>query len=201
MKSALEKNILKSHHAGWWLLLLLNLWFWALLWSCPKFVTHKWLFSDHFYPFFCQLHENLSQNWGSDGHFEGLNRSTSFFFYPGLRRFLLTGKAFDLEYLHQCPITHNGVSVVKFIANIYNLKKKAVWVLKSKKFGQISLYSKECQESSEFRITFCILKTFFVLVGKLWQVFYSYNSKSDILYWPNHRMNFILFELTLTYIL
>ena len=35
----------------------------------------KWLFYDHFRPFFGQLHDYISQNWGSDGHFEVLNRS------------------------------------------------------------------------------------------------------------------------------
>ena len=30
-----------------------------------------------FLVFFCQLHENLSQNWGSDGYFEMLNLSKS----------------------------------------------------------------------------------------------------------------------------
>ena len=39
--------------------------------------TDKWLFYDHFWPFFCQLLGNLSQNWGSDGHFEVLYGSTS----------------------------------------------------------------------------------------------------------------------------
>ena len=35
-------------------------------------MTHKWSSWDHFWPFFGQLHENISQNRGSDGHFEML---------------------------------------------------------------------------------------------------------------------------------
>ena len=45
--------------------------------NSPKLETNKWPFYDHFWPFFCQLYEHLSQNWGSDGHFEVLNRSKS----------------------------------------------------------------------------------------------------------------------------
>jgi hypothetical protein len=30
---------------------------------------------NYFWPFFCQLHENCSQNWGSDNHFEVLSVS------------------------------------------------------------------------------------------------------------------------------
>ena len=37
--------------------------------------TGKWLFYNHFWPFFCQLYGYLSQNWGSDGHFDVLNGS------------------------------------------------------------------------------------------------------------------------------
>ena len=32
----------------------------------------KWLFFDHFWPLYCQLCVNRSQNCGSDGHFEVL---------------------------------------------------------------------------------------------------------------------------------
>ena len=32
---------------------------------------------DHFWSFLCLLHENLSQNWDSDGHFEVLGASKS----------------------------------------------------------------------------------------------------------------------------
>ena len=35
----------------------------------------KWLFYNHFRPFFGQLHDYISQNWDSDSHFEVLNRS------------------------------------------------------------------------------------------------------------------------------
>ena len=38
-----------------------------------KFMTHKWPFFDHFWSFFCLLHENLEQTWGPDGHFEVLS--------------------------------------------------------------------------------------------------------------------------------
>ena len=36
---------------------------------------YKWSFYDLFWPFFCKMYDHLSQNWGSDGHFEVLNRS------------------------------------------------------------------------------------------------------------------------------
>jgi hypothetical protein len=35
-------------------------------------MTHKWPSWGHFWPFFVQLHENLSQKGGSDSHFEML---------------------------------------------------------------------------------------------------------------------------------
>ena len=37
----------------------------------------RWPFYNHFWPFFCQLHEYLLQNLGADSHFEGLNVSKS----------------------------------------------------------------------------------------------------------------------------
>ena len=36
---------------------------------------YKWPLYNLFWPFFCHMHVRLSQNWGSDGHFEVLNRS------------------------------------------------------------------------------------------------------------------------------
>ena len=42
-----------------------------------KFMSHKWPFFDRFGSFFFQLHENLLQNWGPDGHFEVLSMSKS----------------------------------------------------------------------------------------------------------------------------
>ena len=36
---------------------------------------YKWPLYDHSWPFFCHMCVYLSQNWGSDGHFEVLNRS------------------------------------------------------------------------------------------------------------------------------
>ena len=42
-----------------------------------KFMTHKWSSWDNFWPFFGQLHENISQKRGSDGHFEMLSVSKS----------------------------------------------------------------------------------------------------------------------------
>ena len=42
-----------------------------------KFMTHKWPLYDYFWPFFRQLHKNLSQNWGLGGHFEVLTMSKS----------------------------------------------------------------------------------------------------------------------------
>ena len=41
-------------------------------------MTHKWSSWDHFWPFFGQLHENISQKRGSDGHFEMLSVSKSY---------------------------------------------------------------------------------------------------------------------------
>ena len=38
---------------------------------------YKWPLYDHFWLFFHQMYVHLSQNWGSDGHFEVLNRSKS----------------------------------------------------------------------------------------------------------------------------
>ena len=56
-------------------------WGWARSWLNQrliiKFTSDKWPFYDHFWPFLCQLYENISQNWGSDGHFEALNKSES----------------------------------------------------------------------------------------------------------------------------
>ena len=40
-------------------------------------MTGKWQFYDHFQLVFCQLYQDLSQNWGSNGHFEMLNGSKS----------------------------------------------------------------------------------------------------------------------------
>ena len=49
---------------------------WIRDWS-SKFTSDKWTFYNHFWPFLCQLYENLSQNRDSDGHFEVLNKSES----------------------------------------------------------------------------------------------------------------------------
>ena len=40
-----------------------------------RMFLYKWPFYDLFWPSFCNMYVNLSQNWGSDGHFEVLNRS------------------------------------------------------------------------------------------------------------------------------
>ena len=45
--------------------------------SSQKIATDKRPFYDHIWPFFCQPHGYLSQNWVSDGHFEVLNESKS----------------------------------------------------------------------------------------------------------------------------
>ena len=42
---------------------------WMSLYKCPLY--------DHSWPFYCHMCEYLSQNWGSDGHFEMLNGSKS----------------------------------------------------------------------------------------------------------------------------
>ena len=39
----------------------------------------KWLFYLYFWPFSCQLNVYLSQNWGSDSHFDVLDKSKSYF--------------------------------------------------------------------------------------------------------------------------
>ena len=41
---------------------------WMSLYKCPLY--------DHSWPFFCHMCVYLSQNWGSDGHCEVLNRSS-----------------------------------------------------------------------------------------------------------------------------
>ena len=38
-----------------------------------KFMTLKMAIFDNFWSFFCQLHENISQIWSSEGHFEVLS--------------------------------------------------------------------------------------------------------------------------------
>ena len=40
---------------------------------------YKWPLYDLFWPFFCHMYDHLSQNWGSDSHFEVLNRSYLWF--------------------------------------------------------------------------------------------------------------------------
>ena len=45
------------------------------LWK--RMSLYIWPLYDHFWPFICHLYVHLSQNWGSDGHFEVLNRSKS----------------------------------------------------------------------------------------------------------------------------
>ena len=46
---------------------LKSVWKWMFL--------YKWPLYDHFWPFVCHMYVHLSKNWGSDGHFEVLNRS------------------------------------------------------------------------------------------------------------------------------
>ena len=41
-----------------------------------RMFLYKWPLYDLFWPFFSHTYVYLSQNWGSDGHFEVLNRST-----------------------------------------------------------------------------------------------------------------------------
>ena len=54
--------------------ILYGLWCCCIVWIKTN-NNNKWLFYDYFWPFFCQLYTHLSQNWGSDGHFDVLNRS------------------------------------------------------------------------------------------------------------------------------
>ena len=42
-----------------------------------RMFLYKWPLYDHSWPFFCHMNVYLSQNWGSDGHFEMLNGSKS----------------------------------------------------------------------------------------------------------------------------
>jgi hypothetical protein len=42
---------------------------------------YKWPLYNLFWPFFCHLYGHLSQNWGSDGHFEMLNKRKYFHFF------------------------------------------------------------------------------------------------------------------------
>ena len=45
---------------------------------CPKFAADKWPFYDYiFLVIFWQLHQHLSQKWGSSSHFEMVNRPKS----------------------------------------------------------------------------------------------------------------------------
>ena len=48
----------------------------VIVWSEMKH-TDKWQLYGHFQPFFCHMYIHLSQNWGSNGHFEVLNGSKS----------------------------------------------------------------------------------------------------------------------------
>ena len=49
----------------------------ATLANSQKMATDKWPIYEHFWSFFCQLYIHLSQNWGSNGHFEVLTKSKS----------------------------------------------------------------------------------------------------------------------------
>ena len=56
----------------WWgyrfvFLLIKSVWKWMFLYTWPLY--------DLFCPFLCHMYVHLSQNWGSDNHFEVLNRS------------------------------------------------------------------------------------------------------------------------------
>ena len=82
-------------------------------------VPHKWPFYDHFWPFFCLMYVHLSQNWGSDGRFEVLNRSYIWFvqklwqktqIFPFLFFFaiLYKNRSFRLlHFLHFCVFCRN----------------------------------------------------------------------------------------------
>ena len=39
--------------------------------NSQKIATDKWPFYDHIWTFFCQLYVYFSQNWGSEGYFNG----------------------------------------------------------------------------------------------------------------------------------
>ena len=45
--------------------------------ALQKIATDKWPFYYHVWPFFCHLYVCPSQNWGSDSHFEVLNKPKS----------------------------------------------------------------------------------------------------------------------------
>ena len=40
-----------------------------------RMFLYKWPLYDLFWPLFCHMYLHLPQNWGSDGHFEELNKS------------------------------------------------------------------------------------------------------------------------------
>ena len=40
-----------------------------------RMFLYKWPLYDLFWPFFCHVYLHLPQNWGSDGHFEEVNKS------------------------------------------------------------------------------------------------------------------------------
>ena len=81
------------------------------LYKCPLY--------DHSWPFFHHMYDHLSQNWGSDGHFEVLNRSYLWLveklwhktqIFPFLFFFVILYKNRRLHifcFLHFCVFCHN----------------------------------------------------------------------------------------------
>ena len=58
----------------------IDVWFyWVLKTDWKRKFLYKWPLYDLFWPFFCHVCVYLSQKWGSDGHFELLNGSESWF--------------------------------------------------------------------------------------------------------------------------
>ena len=80
---------------------------------------YKWPLYNIFWLFFCHMHVRLSQNWGSDGHFEVLNRSylwlvqnlwpkTKIFSFLFFFAFLYKNRDFHLSsFLCFCILCHN----------------------------------------------------------------------------------------------
>ena len=84
--------------------------------SSQKIEPHKWPFYDHFWPFFCQLYGYLSQNWGSDGHFEVLKKSKSqlvqnLWHKTQMSILVQNCKKPEMELFAFCIITHEPIRI------------------------------------------------------------------------------------------
>ena len=62
-----KPSFVRSPWKGLKSIFLKSVYKWMSLYKCPLY--------DHSWPFYCHMYDHLSQNWGSDDHFEVLNRS------------------------------------------------------------------------------------------------------------------------------